>query len=344
MSGIKDSEAPALEIDEFDANPKLAQLVSPRFALRYHVLPIAESEGRLTIATANPRDRNLQARVQREIGRPLQLVKANPSAINALVAELWPEYVHRPFHLAVLLRDPHKTTLTEFGRTLGSWLRADEVHVEYLPRDSREFKALWSSFSIYDLVILNGPPRIRSVDRVRNAFELQTLCRSNSSFLLARQTRWPVDKLVCILQGQPSDLVSARWVARLAHTCDCLVDVVVIVPPVPLMYAGMRRMEISLKEILHGNSLSGRYLRRSVKYLANWDINSRMRLLHGYSPLHIEADLLTQRPDLIIISRQPQNNFLNGFQEELVDLMVSRGEASLLVGRCRRKQGKENHA
>lgn len=343
MSLYVDSEAHALEIDEFDANPKLAYLVSPRFALRYHALPIAESDGRVTIVAANPGDRNLQVRVQREIGRPLQLVKANPSTIDRLLAELWPEFAHRSLRIAVLVRGYRDTTLIQFGRTLGSWLRSDEIQVESLPDNRRKLNAFLISSS-YDLVILDAPSSDGPAGKLKSAINLKSLSECKSTLLLARHARWPVNKLVCILQGQPSDLVSARWVARLAHTCECWVEVMVIVPPVPLMYAGMSRMEISLDEILRGNSLSGRYLRRSIRYLANWDIRSSMRLLQGFSPLQIEADLLEHEPDLIVISRLSRSQFLNGFMNELVEWLSVHSQASILLGRCSPAQGKVNHA
>jgi len=187
-------------------------------------------------------------------------------------------------------------------------------------------------------VITDDPAYGGGRERAKKSGDCQNLVRAKTSFLIARETCWPLKTVVCVLRGQGSDLGSARWVTRLTHSTDCRVEVVVIVPQVPWMYAGLKRMQISLDEILQENSLPGRHLRRAVEYLCNWEISTTLRLLHGYSPALLEAELRKGHPDLIVISAHEPNLLPGVFQDDLVGALVSHGETSLLVDRSIRRE------
>ena len=333
---------PALIIDEFAANPRLAKLIPARMAFRYHTLPIAENDNCLTVVMADPEDQRAREQIRGFIGRPVHIVRGNQSTIDTLIAELWPESIHRRLHIAVLIHGASERPLLDYGLELGRWLKADEVHLETLSSQSKVTS--YSSISSYDLVITGDLKAHQLRDQIRKSWGRQNLYRSKSSFLIARRVRLPIKKVLCVLRGQPSDLVSARWVTRLTHSTDCSVDVVVIVPQVPLMYAGMKKMQISLDEILREKSLPGRHLRRAVGYLSNWEIKTTMRLLPGYSPLNIEADFGKAPPDLIVISTHEPRFSLGVLLDDLVDTLVCRGETSTLIGRSQRRCSSEVHA
>jgi hypothetical protein len=139
----------------------------------------------------------------------------------------------------------------------------------------------------------------------------------------------------CIVRGQSTDLDAVRWVARLAHSSDCTVELIVLIPPVPLMYAGLEGMSVSLHEILDGGSPLGKHLRRALGYLSNWEVNAKLRMIPGYSLLQIETELSTDRPDLIVVPAQESGISTWLLQDELMQMFVARCESSLLVAKCR---------
>jgi hypothetical protein len=202
---------------------------------------------------------------------------------------------------------------------LGAWLNADEVHVQILPSQARPAREMiLDSLTDYDLVIAEEPLMHSLKDQVHFARVRRWLLQSGKTTLFARKFCWPLTSLVCLLLGHPTDLENVRWVSRLVRSSDCSVEVLVPVPQVPLMYADLREMRITLDTILAGNSLPGRWLRQSLNYLSNWDIHANIRLLHGYSRLQIRAELISNLPDLLIMSGGTEVSRTGAWIEPLV--------------------------
>ena len=127
MTVLSTRPLPALDIDDFVANPKLAELIPVNLALRYRSLPIADSGGTVTGVMADPGNLAAQERIRGVIGRPMKVVRGDEAVIETLIAELWPGHSHACLHLAVLLIEHRDTSLVSFGRLLGEWLKADEA-------------------------------------------------------------------------------------------------------------------------------------------------------------------------------------------------------------------------
>jgi hypothetical protein len=335
---------PALEIDDFAANPKLAQLIPENLAVRYRSLPIAECDGCITVVMADPGDAEALEKIRRAIGRPMKVVRGEDSTIDSLLAELWPSLTHRSLHLNVLLFNHSDTSLVTYGRALGEWLQADEIHVDFMPDQRREQKALLRSSSTFDLVLMGDPGNIGLSGRKNQSDACVVGSCLKTTFLLTRLPRWPIRTMKCILRGQPTDIDAVRWTARLAHSCDCVVELIALTPPVPLMYAGMKKMKVSMQEILDGGSPLGKHLRRALGYLSNWEVNAKLRMIPGYSVLQVETELSSDQPDLVIVPSQEQKISPWLLQDELMQMFLARCETSLLVTRCRPNQQRGGNA
>jgi hypothetical protein len=330
MTMFNESISSVLAMEEFFINPELAGLIPTKLAIRYHTLPVADKDGCVYIVMADPQNNMAREIICNTVGRPVRILQGEQKIIDAYIAELWPDSARRHLHILVLIRENSELFFATYGRALGAWLKADEVHLRGLPSQARNAKSLiLDSCAEYDLVISEDLRLEQLRDRVRNASKRRWLLRSGTSILLAYQPAWPITKIVCLLRGQASDLVSAQWVARLAYSTDCAVEILVFVPQIPLMYSGLQRMHISLDEILRGNSLPGRKLRHALNYLKNWNIRADVRLFHGYSPLQIKAELERNAPELVILSDQELGSY--GF--ELIDVLCTGTGHSLLVVR-----------
>jgi hypothetical protein len=86
-----------LTLDQLDADPMLAQRLPAELARRYHALPVAEDNGRITVVMADPEDVAACDAIASALGignrvqqpSPLFLVRGDPSSIDALVSHVW---------------------------------------------------------------------------------------------------------------------------------------------------------------------------------------------------------------------------------------------------------------
>lgn len=320
-----------LDIDEFTVNPRLAKLIPANLALQFHSLPIAESEGQLTIVMADPEDQAGQVQIRKFINQPMHILRGDVRVIDSLIAEVWPEYACRELHLAILLLGRSDSSIIAYGINLAKNLLADEVHIEIMRKGMRA--ASLNSKSDYDLVII-GDTHVGSLrERARITGTRGRLLCTKKSILLVRNPLWPIERILCILRGHESDLDTVRWVTRLTQLCHSQVEVLVTAPQAPLMYAGLPGMQVSLDEMLRANTLHGGYLRRALDYLANWAINPTLRILHGFSPMQMEADIRPLEADLVAISSSETPLWRRINPDDLLDRLIRCGESSLLIAR-----------
>jgi hypothetical protein len=80
-----------LHINQMTLNPRLVELVPVEILRRYHVLPLAENNGRITVAMADPNDDIARSVIRSNLGNTTCLVKADPKLIDRLIDECCPD-------------------------------------------------------------------------------------------------------------------------------------------------------------------------------------------------------------------------------------------------------------
>ena len=88
-----------LALDEVAEDPQVARRLPPDLAWRLHALPVAEDNGRITVAMANPDDPNARDAVIAALGAVACVVRADPSLIDLHLARIWGERTTRPLGL-----------------------------------------------------------------------------------------------------------------------------------------------------------------------------------------------------------------------------------------------------
>ncbi|MDF1500137.1 MAG: hypothetical protein P1P76_06695 [Anaerolineales bacterium] len=321
------SDTIALDLTPVTANSRLAGLIPARIAIRHHALPIAETDECVIVAMADPTDNLAIEQISLLVGKPLKIVHADRQSIDASIEGLWSVSIHNPLRIMVLARESEMQTAASYARWFGSRLRAGEVHTSVLPISTKERKQLIiDSYSSHDLVILEDHKCSRIRARVRASAEQRLLMKSGTSFLLARKYLCPLRSIMCLLRGVPTDLVVARWATRLARNQECSVQAFVLVPSVPLMYGGLKQMQVTLETVLNGDSLPGQNLRRALNYLSNQEVHSSVHLLQGYAPLQILDVLQYQETDLMLIAAPDKLTY----KDDLIELLIAGLDHSLM--------------
>lgn len=78
-----------LTIDELAVDPTIARRLPPDLAWRCHALPLAEDNGRITVAMADPDNAEAREAVVAVLGPRSCVVKGSALAIDERLAEIW---------------------------------------------------------------------------------------------------------------------------------------------------------------------------------------------------------------------------------------------------------------
>ena len=147
-----------LALDRLTTNPILAQRLPAELAFQYHALPIAEREGRLTIAMANPEDDAARAAVCQALGTMPYLVKGDVGVIDRLLAQMWSE--PQPGTLHLLVFDPPAEEKHDAAGGLKTYASALSEHLGAVLEQEHSDSMVNLNQSGCDLVIMNkaDPP------------------------------------------------------------------------------------------------------------------------------------------------------------------------------------------
>lgn len=294
-----------LTFDGLTVNRRLARRLAPIVACRYHALPVAEANGHITVAMANPDDPAAREAVANALGAPSYLVKGNSAVIDALLAELWPGVLQRSPRLLVCAHtNPIADEVSHYALALGDLLDARVGH--FCPKDDltnlcdtlvREVER-----SEYDLVAWGEPEQSVGRQLLSGPAYCQALEWIPTSLLFVRRPRLPLRRLLLIVRGQEIDNLALNWTVQLAQPSGANVAVLAVVPPVPAIYDGCTRMQLSLDALLTTDTPLGQQMRRVARCLVDWEIDGRLRLRQGDPQVQIQCEIAQGDYDLITIA------------------------------------------
>jgi hypothetical protein len=223
MGGNGSPRTAYLSLDRLTADPKLAGRLPPDLAWRYHALPLAEDNGRVTVAMADPDDVEAREAVVNLLGPGACVVKGSPLAIDAWLAEIWGEAARRqPDYPALELKvcdvpEPFPAELWAYAQALDALLAAHLSRVS----TAAEVNALISAKerARCEMVVLGLPdqPLVRRL--------LSCLAADGTpgavpfALLVARQPRWPLARILLVICGECADGAAVDWAWRWSHRC-----------------------------------------------------------------------------------------------------------------------------
>jgi nucleotide-binding universal stress UspA family protein len=301
-----------LTLDGLTLNPRLARRLSPIVACRYHALPVAEANGQITVAMADPDDPVAREAVVSALGAPSFMVRGNPEAIDTLLAEIWPGVLQRsPRLLVCAYASPIANEVSAFALAVSGLLDAHVGHFEPETETEDPFDALvreveWAGC---DLVAWGEPERSRGRQLLWGPAYSQAVERISTSLLIIRRPRLPLRRLLLIVWGQETDNVAVNWVVRLARPSGAAVTVLAVVPPMPAMYSPYARMRGGLDALLTTDTVLGRQMRHVARYLVDWDVEGTLRLRQGTPDGQIQCEIAEGNYDLIAVSTKPRDRW-----------------------------------
>jgi hypothetical protein len=289
-----DHDTEYLEINNLEVKSRLAGLLPPGMARRYHVLPVSMEDEKITVAMADPSDTEARSAVLKTLGPSTYFVKADLHAIDNLLAELWPEPTNHSKQILVWTpTNKNAGEVNSYAQHIAALLnsRVSQSRCQGESRDETISLPTEAERLNSYLVIFGIPERSTLKRLVPKLNERSLLDRMTTSMLVVRNPRWPIKKMLLVIRNEDTDEAAIDWAVIMARRCDAAITVLPILPPVPLMYAGLNRMRYNMSTLLATDCPLGRKLRQITRRLNEWEIKGTLRLRDETPDLQIRAEL-----------------------------------------------------
>jgi nucleotide-binding universal stress UspA family protein len=338
VEAVAARESAFLSLDNLVANPRLARRLSPDLARRYHAVPIAEHDGRVTVAMANPEDREARNAVITELGPSSYMVRVDPSTIEALINSVWSDADHPSLRMLVCARpSPTSDAVSEYADRMGDLLGAQA----YRSNGSEEISVLdaETGHPKYDLVLFDSPeqPHLQCLltkPPDRAAVGLPPGSKDETvpfAVLVACHPRWPISRILMIISGEEADEAAVDWMARIARASRSAVTTLAVVPQTPAMFSRPASEAEGLPTLLTANTLLGRRMRQIAEHLAEWEIEATLRLRQGPPEWQVRRELLRADYDLIVVAARAGEPWLTCPAEDLADSVLRWTDRPVLI-------------
>jgi hypothetical protein len=320
-------------LDDLVVNPKLARRLPSEVAWRCHALPLAEDDGRITVAMADPDDAEARDAVVAELGPDSCVVKGSSLIIDAQLRAIWgSEAKLRPIPKVCVSGRPPSGELWDFGQALGSLLDT-QIDIANTPESARAV-AIQRAPEHCDLLVCWEPddPLIRQLLAKPTATATPEPRRSVPfAILVARQGRWPLERILLVICGEGEDTAAVDWTLRIAQPSGATVTVLAVVPPAPGMLRGLDRLEQSVASLLTEDTVLGRQMRNVARTLSRWDLEGNLRLRQGAPDLEICREMVEGDHDLVVIATQPCWWWLRQLKGDPVCTLLKQIDRPMLV-------------
>lgn len=324
-----------LALEGLPLEPRLARRLPAELAWRFHVLPLAQHHGRLTVAMANPDDPAARQAIAAALGPAACVVQCDAKAIDSLLAQIWGEQVEQPVEmLACAFPDPISPPVADYAQALRDLLGA---RLEWLnTAGGMRRLATQAGSREHDLYLFQDPghPLLGRLFLAGNGVRGQGReSHLSPAALVVGRPRWPITKILFILSGKENDCATVDWVLRLAHRAGSRVTVLATVPPVPAMYGHRPGISDGLPALLTANSPLGQQMRQIARHLVAWEIEATLRLRTGTAEVQVRREVDEGDYDLIAVTNPPCPGWQRRFRDRLADDLLGWTDRPVLVVR-----------
>lgn len=335
MEALAHRIAHHLALDSLVMNPRLARRLPPALAFRYHALPVAEDRGRITVAMADPNDTTARAAVSAALGTRLYVVQADPTAIDGLLTEIWPEETQHVLRLLVHHQaSPIADEVQAYAQYLADLLDGHLIDLQTAAGTDATFDDLVEEIgNSHDLVIFGEPDQSPLERLLSGPADLRASEQMSTSVLIVRQPRWPLRRMLLVTRGYETDNVAVDWIIHLAQPSNAAVTVLAVLPDVPAMCNQAARMQCGLADWLATDTPLGQQLRRIVQRLVNWGAEGTLRFRQGSPEQQIWGEVTEGDYDLIVITADHPSWWLRRLLGELVTPLLRWANRPVLIAK-----------
>jgi nucleotide-binding universal stress UspA family protein len=322
-----------LALDKVAANPRLARRLPAELAQRFHALPLAEDNGRITVAMANPHDGEARDAVMTALGPASCVVQADPGTIDTLLSQIWGHNVAcQPELLVCSFPNPVADEVQTYAQSLAVLLGARVCQLTTAERP----EALVLGRAEQDLFVFGRGDHPLIPRLLSQQAQPSSQSRPGGvplSVLIAQEPRWPLQHLLLVVQGRDGDDAALDWALRLGRAASSTVTVLAVVPPAPAMYDQRERLGYSLPALLSSDSLLGRQLRRICRRLVDWEVEGALRLRQGVPEHQIRREVIEGDYDLVVVAAGRQARWRRCLEGDLIGSLLRWAGRPLLVAR-----------
>jgi nucleotide-binding universal stress UspA family protein len=330
MTAKGSSKTLYLALDNLATDSRLARSLPADLAWRCHALPLAEDNGRVTVAMADPDDVVARDAVISALGPASCLIQANRAAIDALLAQVWNSSDSQCLDVRVCAYpDPVPDRLRDYMQALALLL---DAKVTYLTEPAHVKDLVNRSAAEYDLVVFPGPGHPQFSELLRQRPLTGREHALAPGFLLARKPRWPIQRILLVLSGGCGDESAANWAEFLARRSGAGATILAVTPPVPAMYAGLKGMAHGLATVLSADTPLGHQIRDASRKLVESGVEATLKLREGPPDWQISLEAVEGEYDLVVLAAQAGRAGLRRLDRGLVgDIVRSLARPVLIV-------------
>jgi len=336
MEVIKRRMPQILQLEDIPIDQRIAKRLPPRLAFGYHVLPLAFERNRITVAMADPGDELAIEAVKSALGVKPTIVKSDQAWIDSFLVELWPEYHFDDLHLRLCsFSNRPSIKLRNYSKYICDILSIPACNADTIVGISRApSKLTEESMGKVDLLILEDSlVRKECMSPLRRAGIRRILKLYQPSVLIARQPKWPIGKVLLVLNCENLDYVMLEWIMKFSLDSQAEVTLLVSLPPVPRMYRGLDEMSLQIPRILNGKSTLGNHLKGLVERLETYGMNVKLKIDDVDAKWVIKNEVSEEDYDLIVVTAESRSWLRRILLSSLVEHVVEFADKPILIVR-----------
>jgi nucleotide-binding universal stress UspA family protein len=184
-----------------------------------------------------------------------------------------------------------------------------------------------------DLLIVHIPLTWCPVWWKPNMLESRVVKQMPVSLLIARNPRWPLQKILLVLRDSKYDAAAIAWILQIASRSGASVTVLPLIASLPPVYAGINLQHHSLTSLLGSTCTMSKTLRRVSQDLAGRNIQGTLRLREGTITDQIRDEFEENDFDLAVIAADTQPSIVHWLMGELVNPLLNVAQIPILVAK-----------
>jgi hypothetical protein len=331
---MKNREIQYLEFDKLETIPRVAGLLPCELASRYHALPVAGDGERITVAMANPDDKEGREAIFAVLGPSVCFVRADDKVIDRLLVKFWDMENERSLEL--LLWIPTNSSLNEvktYSNDLAALLGAHISQFETPDKGTDSFIALSSEIEQInaDIVITGELDQSLLEKLIEKPVKNKSAKRLPTSLLVVRQPSWPIKNILLVLRTDAQDEIAVDWTVCLARPTRAEVTILPLTLPLRDIDDQDLHMHCSIDTVLISDTEFGKKLRLAAQRLVSSEISGTLRLRQEPPTWQIRFELLENEYDLVIIDCGPPDMLWHSILCEVADPLLSWTDKPMLI-------------
>jgi hypothetical protein len=333
---MKNREIQYLEVNKLETIPKVAGLLPCELACRYHALPVAEDRGRITVAMADPDDKEAREAILAVLGHSVCFIRADDKVIDRLLVKFWEKGKKKSLEL--LLWIPTNSTFLEvktYADNLAALLRAHLNQFESPDNTTNSFTALCAEIEQLkaDTLILGELDQLLLKRLVEIPVRNKTAKQLPTSLMVVRKPRWPIKNILLVFRNDEPDEIALDWTVSLARLTQAAVTILPLTLPTPIIYDQNLRMRRSIDSVLTSDTKLGKKLRLTAQRLVSAKIYGILCLRQETPTLQIRFELLENEYDLVIIDCGFPDRLWHLIMGEVVNPVISWPDLPMLISK-----------